>query len=266
MYSLGYGIGHRRGGLPLGRLLIALVIAAGSFLSYCSSRSVNEVTGEVQHVGLSVDQEIALGLEAAPQMALKHGGELPDAASQARADRIGDEILAAVGQTPYRFDFHVLTDPDTINAFALPGGQIFITRGLQRRLTTEGQLAGVLAHEVGHVIGRHSAEQIAKAKLSQGLSGAAVMATYDPANPSSRNSAYIAQMIGQLVNLRFGREDELEADRLGVRYMARAGYDPQAMIKVMEVLKQAAGGGRTPEFFATHPNPENRIARIKEAI
>jgi predicted Zn-dependent protease len=116
------------------------------------------------------------------------------------------------------------------------------------------------------VVGRHGAEHIAKQQLTQGLTGAAVLATYDPDNPGSmRNSAVLA-MIGQLVNMRFGREDELESDELGVKFMAEAGYDPRAMAGVMQILAKSGGGGRQPEFFSTHPNPENRIQRIEAAV
>ena len=134
------------------------------------------------------------------------------------------------------------------------------------RLQTQGQLAGVLGHEIGHVIGRHGAEHIAKAQLTQGLTGAAVLATYDPGDPSSQRNAAVVAMIGQLVNMKFGRDDELESDRLGVEFAADAGYDPRAMVEVMRILAEAGGGGRQPEFFSTHPNPDNRIARIEEAV
>ncbi|HYF39539.1 MAG TPA: M48 family metallopeptidase, partial [Gemmatimonadales bacterium] len=150
--------------------------------------------------------------------------------------------------------------------FALPGGQIFITEGLLRRLTTDGQVAGVLGHEIAHVVARHGAEHIAKQQLTQGLTGAAVLATYDPSDPSSRGSAAVAAMIGQLVNMRFGRQDELESDRLGVRFTGEAGYDPRSMTALMQILGEASEGNRPPEFFSTHPNPENRIQRIQEAI
>ena len=100
-----------------------------------------------------------------------------------------------------------------MNAFALPGGPIFITEALVGRLETEGQLAGVLAHEVGHVIGRHSAERIAKEQLTQGLTGALILSTYDPDDPNSGRTAQMAMLIGSLINLRYGREDELESDR-----------------------------------------------------
>jgi predicted Zn-dependent protease len=116
------------------------------------------------------------------------------------------------------------------------------------------------------VVARHSAEHIAKAQLTEGLTGAAVLATYDPNNPASANSAQIAALIGQLINLKFGRDDELEADALGVCFMNDTGYDPNEMVNVMQILEAASQGNAPPEFFSTHPSPENRIARIQEAI
>lgn len=258
----------RRGGLPFGRLLIAGLIVVVSLISYFGSSQDNPVTGETQHVDLSVDQEIALGLQAAPEMAEQFGGLDPDPGAQSQVDAIGNLIVqnSAAARSPYQFDFHLLEDPETINAFALPGGQIFITNGLLSRLSTEGELAGVLAHEVGHVIGRHSAEHIAKARLTEGLTGAAVIASYDPNNPTSAGAAQMAALIGQLVNLRFGREDELESDYLGVCFMAESGYDPNELIRVMEVLASSREGGEPPEFFSTHPNPGSRVERIQQSI
>ena len=102
--------------------------------------------------------------------------------------------------------------------------------------------------------------------LTQGLTGAVVIASYDPNDPSSQRTAQVTLLIGQLINLKFGRDDELESDRLGVRFMAESGYDPNAMIQVMEVLAAASDGQGPPEFFSTHPNPEDRIERIRETI
>jgi beta-barrel assembly-enhancing protease len=252
-----------------GRLLIALVVAAISILGYYGSSVVNPITQEKQHVaGITPEQEVALGLQAAPEMAQQFGGEDPDPQAQQLVDRVGERLVAKsdAGQSPYRYDFHVLNDAETINAFALPGGQVFITDGLLRRLKTEGQLAGVLGHEIGHVVARHGAEQIAKQQLTQGLTGAAVLATYDPNDPSSRNSAAMAAVIGQLVTMRFGRQDELQADNLGVRFSSEAGYDPRAMIELMKILEESSQGNQPPEFFSTHPNPENRIQKIQAAI
>jgi len=261
----------RRGGgcnLSMGRILIGLAIAAVSLISYFATQSENPVTGEVQHVDITTDQEIAMGLQAAPEMAEEFGGLDRSQADQAVVDQVGQSIVSAspAGQTPYQFDFHLLADPQTVNAFALPGGQVFITRALYDRLTDEGELAGVLGHEIAHVVARHSAEQIAKARLTEGLTGAAVIASYDPNDPSTARTAQMAMVIGQLVNMKFGREDELESDFLGVCFMQDTGYDPTQMIRVMEVLQEASPGGGPPEFLSTHPDPGNRIQRIEEAI
>lgn len=258
----------RRRSSGWGRLIMAGVIALVSLISYFGSRQDNLVTGETQYIGITVEQEIALGLQAAPQMAAEFGGLDPDQQAQAVVDQIGNQIVqgSPAGSTPYEFDFHLLEDDQTINAFALPGGQVFITRALFDRLQTEGELAGVLGHEIGHVVARHSAEHIAKAQLTEGLTGAAVLATYDPDNPASASTAQVAALIGQLINLKFGRDDELESDFLGICFMNDTGYDPSEMIGVMETLAASSQGGGPPEFFSTHPNPENRIARIQEGI
>jgi predicted Zn-dependent protease len=258
----------RRRGSGWGRLIMAGVIALVSLISYFGSRQDNSVTGETQYIGITVEQEIALGLQAAPQMAAEFGGLHPDQQAQAIVDQIGNQIVQSspASGTPYEFEFHLLEDEQTINAFALPGGQIFITRALLDQLQTEGELAGVLGHEIGHVVARHSAEHIAKAQLTEGLTGAAVLATYDPENPASASSAQVAVLIGQLINLKFGREDELESDFLGVCFINDAGYNPNELIRVMEVLAASRQGDQPPEFFSTHPNPENRVERIQAAI
>lgn len=248
---------------------IAVVIALVAVIGYCSRKVFNPVTGENQYISLTVDDEIALGLQAAPEMAAQFGGLDPDPQVQALIDQIGARIVAqsAASELEYQYEFHVLDDPETVNAFALPGGQIFITEGLLARLETEDQIAGVLGHEVGHVVARHGAEHLAKAGLLQGITGAVVIGSYDPDNPmGTQASAAIAGMIGQLISLKYGRDDELESDRLGVRFLVESGYDPRAMIRVMEILAEASGGGQSIEFFQTHPNPERRIEQIEQAI
>src|SRR5205085_472336 len=112
----------------------------------------------------------------------------------------------------------------------------------------------------------HSAEQMAKAGLTQGLGAAGSVAVTDPNDPNSYRRGAAIQAVAQLLTLRFSRQDELEADSLGVRLMAESGYDPRAMIKVMEILKRSGGGASGPEFFQTHPNPDHRIERIQQAI
>ncbi len=263
-----YGRSYGRGGSCGGRLIYAALIAAVSLISYFGSRQNNPVTGETQYIDVTVDQEIALGLQAAPETEAEFKGEDPNQADQATMDQIGNTVVAnsPAGQTAYQFDFHLLADDQTVNAFALPGGQVFITRALFNNLQTEGELAGVLGHEIGHVVARHSAEQIAKAQLTEGLTGAAVLATYDPNNPSSAGTAQVAALIGQLVTLKFSRDDELQADQLGVCFMNDAGYDPNEMISVMQMLATLSQGDQPPEYFSTHPNPGRRIDLIQQDI
>lgn len=258
----GYG-GSRRGKSLGGTLIIGILIAGFYVCKYYSNTQINEITGEKQHITISQEQEVALGLQSAPAMIQQHGGLHPD--------RNGQQFVKAVGQrlvqntdarlTPYEYDFHLLADPNMVNAFALPGGQVFITAALFNRLENEDQLAGVFGHEIGHVLARHGAERIAKQELTQGLTGAAVIASGD------YNTAQAAQMIGSLINMKYGREQELESDDLGVRLMTQAGYDPSALLGVMDILEQASGGGqKPPEWQSTHPSAENRREQIRAAI
>ncbi len=250
----------RRGRLKI-KLLIGACIILFALFRYYSNSEVNEFTGKKQHISLSADDEIVIGLHSVPQMAQQHGGLYPDQNYQKLVDQVGQKLVSnsIAQQTPYTYDFHLLRDPQTINAFALPGGQIFITYALFSRLENEDQLAGVLGHEIGHVVGRHSAERMDKEGLTKGiLSGIAV--------GSDPSTAQEAAAIANVINMKYGRGDELESDELGVRFMLNAGYNPIEMVGVMKILKEAAGPNRTPERMSTHPDPENRIEKIKEAI
>jgi predicted Zn-dependent protease len=255
-----YGSAYSGGGR--GRLLVAIIMVAMALISYYSSRVYNPVTGENQHISLTEKQEIALGLQAVQEMEQQYQGVYPDQKAQDLVDAVGFTVVkqSDAGKTDWPFEFTLLADPETINAFALPGGQVFITYALFSHLQTEGQLAGVLGHEVGHVVARHGAQRIAKSDLTQGLSGAVAVASGDA------RASQVAAMVAQLVTLKYGRDDELQADQLGVRFMSQAGYDPRAMIGVMQILAQLTAGQRPPEFFSTHPNPENRIQKIQAAI
>ncbi|WMI64325.1 M48 family metalloprotease [Aestuariibaculum sp. YM273] len=241
------------------RLLIGVAIALFFVVKRCSQQEVNPYTGRTQTISMSADKEIAIGLQSAPQMAQQYGGLHPNNQFQALVDNVGNKLVnnSIAKETPYQYEFHLLNDQNTINAFALPGGQIFITYALFSKLENEDQLAGVLGHEIGHVLGRHSAERIAETEYWQGLATAGSV------------GADIGDMvgsIGQNTLLTNGRGDELESDDLGVRFMIDAGYNPEEMIGVMEILKAAAGPNRVPEFQSTHPDPDNRIEKIQEAI
>ncbi len=254
---------RRAGGGMKGRLVMGLLFAAFTIGSYFFSGEHNEITGTTQYVSLSESQEIALGLQAVPEMLSQYGGLAPNPTNQRLLDEVGEKLVkqTVARNTGWNYEFHLLADSQTVNAFALPGGQVFITQALFERLPSEDHLAGVIGHEIGHVIARHGAQQMAKQRLTQGLTGAAVMASGD------QRVGQMAMMIGNMVNMKYGRDDELESDALGVRLMHEAGYDPYALIGVMDILEEASGGAsRGADFFSTHPNPENRRERIKETI
>lgn len=252
------------------RVIAGLVIAVIGIIIYMTRTEVNPVTGRKQHIAMSVDQEKALGLEAAPQMAAEMGGALnPDTDPRAReVALIGRRIVerSDANRSPYvgNYHFFLLNDPETVNAFALPGGQVFITRGLYDKLNDEAELAGVLGHEIGHVVNRHSAEHMAQGQLGQMLTFAFGVGA--GGDDRGNRAAMIAAMVNQLTQLKFSREDESEADEFGLKYMAQAGYDPSAMLDVMEILKNASKGGRQPEILATHPQPETRLREIRATL
>ena len=282
-----FGVGRRgpaqagqpRRGMGSGlkmRLLIALAIVAFGVISYYGNPGdVNQITGQRERVAMTEeDQEMQLGRQAAPQMVQQHGGESASPDGRAMVDRIGRELLAGLDdwitereaqlgvelRNPYEFQFTLLADPKTVNAFALPGGQVFITEALFSRLDTVGQLAGVLGHEIGHVIERHGNERMAKQSLfsTLAMAGGAV--------GGDAQSAQMAQAALQMVQMKYGRDDELESDRWGVILTERAGYDPRAMIGLMKVLDEASPSGGPPEMMSTHPKPANRVAYIEQVI
>jgi predicted Zn-dependent protease len=245
--------------------MIAVVIALFSLVTYMmgTKKEENPVTGEMQRVGFDIEQGIALGLQSAPQMAAQHGGDHPSVEAQRKVDEVGMRLLRAdptIYNAPFRFNFTLLRDDQTVNAFALPGGQIFITAALFKQFEKEDELAGVLGHEIGHVIDRHSAQQMAKSKLFSGI-GAAISAA-----AGGGQSGQMGAMVGQLINTKYGRSDELESDEWGVKLMYQAGYDPNSLVTVMEILERSAGGAGPPEFLSSHPSPKNRVQMIEKHI
>ena len=258
----------RRGCSLNPRVIMALLIIGGSLVYHWigTTKYQNDFTGREQRLALATPQEeIALGLQSAPQMIRESGGLSRDPKGRALVEQVGARLITstAAKETSYQFKFHLLADNQTVNAFALPGGQIFITEALFHRLKSEDQLAGVLGHEMGHVVGRHSNEQMANSQLWSGLAqGFGVLLS----DGHSNTGAQVAKMVAQWRVMKFSRDDESESDALGVRFMIQAGYDPEALIGVMEILAEVSGGANSSDFMSSHPNPANRMEKIREAI
>ncbi len=238
------------------------VLAAAAVLAVVAC-ATNPATGKKQLMLVSEAQEIAMG-KAADQEAVAAYGLYPDARVQAYVERLGKGLAARSEKPDLPWSFKVVDDP-TVNAFALPGGYIYVTRGIMAHLRSEAELVAVLGHEIGHVTGRHSASQMSKQQLAMGglIVGMAVA-------PELQQFGGLAQQGLGLLFLKFGRDDENQADELGLRYMARADYDPREMLEVFGVLdgvtRAEGGGARMPDWLSTHPSPGNRTTRIQQQI
>jgi len=218
-------------------------------------------------------QEIALGEQAAPEFTAQFGGPAPSEALQSYVREIGARLAARTEADFPELDWDfVLLDSAVVNAFALPGGKVFITRGLAERLEDESELAGILGHEIGHVTAQHANSRISKQTLfSAGLQTLSAVLASAPADSSWGTAGEATlpalQLGGELLLLRYGRDEELEADRLGMRYMSRVGYDPSGQLRVMQLLAELSGGGdRGFDWFATHPEPAYRVERIQRIL
>jgi predicted Zn-dependent protease len=234
--------------IPVWLLVVTLLLPLGGCASF-----------------LSESQEIALGEQAQPQFIQESGGLVPSEALQQYVDQLGMQLAEVSERPQLPWEFHVV-DSDIINAFALPGGKVFISRGLLAEMENEAQLAGVLGHEVGHVTGHHAAKRMSAAMGLQGLAVAALIFTRNEGDTARQLSMIGASLGGALVLNGYSRGQELEADERGVQYMTALGYNPLGQVQVMEILRQAAAGGSPPEFLSTHPHPDTRIERLEQMI
>jgi predicted Zn-dependent protease len=238
------------------------LVAALAMSAVVAGCAVNPATGERELSLISESQEVQMGREYDPQIVAQMG-LYPDQEWQDYVQELGSRLAAQSERPNLPWTFRVIDDP-VVNAFALPGGFIYITRGILAHFGSEAQLAAVLGHEIGHVTARHSVHQASQAQLAQlGLVVGMVLA------PELQDYAGIAGAGLQLLFLKYGRDDERQADDLGLRYILRGNFDPREMPEVFAMLgrvSQAGGGGRSPEWLSTHPNPENRYQRIQQAI
>ena len=246
-------------------LRVVLLLLGFGLLGGCAH---NPATGRTDFVMMSEEQELALG-RSYNQQILKENPRYADEKLQAYVQQVGDRVAKNSHRSNLIYHFTVVDSPD-INAFALPGGYIYIHRGLLAYLSSEAELAAVLGHEVGHVTARHSVQQQSQS-TAWGILGQAVAI-----GTGVSAAADVTNVLGTAVVRGYGRDMELEADGLGAQYLARSGYDPQAMIEVVKVLKnqevfardQAAKRGQpVPEssyhgVFDSHPDNDRRLQEV----
>ncbi len=236
-------------------------LAAGALI-IAAACTINPATGRRQLSLIGEQQEIAMGLQYDKSVTAEFG-LFPDEELQNYIQDIGHR-LAAVSERPnLPWQFKVVDD-ETVNAFAVPGGFIYMTRGILAHFNSEAQLATVMGHEIGHVTARHSVEQISRAQLAQLGVGVAMVASEE-----FRKYSGLAELGLGVLFLKFSRDDESQSDGLGMRYLLRTGYDPNEAPRVFEMLERhgrVQGQARLPEWQATHPSPDRRAARLREEI
>lgn len=219
---------------------------------------VNPITGEEELMLIPEQQDIAIGKKYAPEVEKQMGGRIANANLQNYIDRVGQAIARVSHKRNFEYHF-VALQHESVNAFALPGGYVFITKGMLAKLTTEAQLAAILGHEVTHIVARDVSVAMSR-QIGIGLLLSAVTSEKTP-----RGVLTAANLTRQILDLQYSREDEKDADIGGLDYMVRAGYNPYAMVETMQML-QNQQRTRPVEFFSTHPNPENRIAYLTQEI
>jgi predicted Zn-dependent protease len=237
---------------------MTLILLAASLLAVFAGCAVNPVTGKRELNVFATSDDIAIGNRYAPEVEKQLGGAIDDQALQSYVNSVGQKVATVVGTPQFAYRYVAVNDK-SMNAMALPGGHIFITKGLLAKLSTEAQLAGVLAHETVHVAARHSTQQMSKQVGMDILLSAASRAG------AGEGTLTIANLATQLIALKYSRDDEREADMGGLNYMIAAGYSPWGMVETMEILKANAQTGSF-EWLSSHPDPGNRVGYLTQAI
>jgi len=235
---------------------VLIFLAVLVFCFFGSGCSVNPVTGKTQFnlYGGDIEDDVGLGQQWSGQLEKEFGGEYGNESVQRYVDHVG-QIVAAASHAPHiEWHFTVL-EHEMMNAFALPGGYVYITTGMLSKLKSESQLAGILAHESSHVTLRHSSVRMSEQVGLDILLSAAL---------PSDTSAGVAQATGivrQIVSLKYSRDDETQADSIGLDYLIAADYNPYGMVQTMQTLEDE-NEARPIEFLSSHPSPVNRIENL----
>jgi len=235
--------------------MITALILAG--LMGCAT---NPITGNDELMFYSVEDDFKMGATYAPQILKVLEGKIADEGLQRYIDRIGQKIALVCHHPDWEYHF-IAVEHESVNALALPGGYIYITRGMLEKLETEAQLAAILGHEATHVVARHSTAQMSKKRLMDTATLATLVSGVAPPEV-----VQLSLITNQVMTMQYSREDEKESDLAGLSYMVAAGYDPNGMLEIMQILQKEHPGGKQYEFFSTHPHPENRFYYIQARI
>jgi len=234
------------------------LLTLGFVLCFCAGCAINPITGEEDLMFYPEDKDIAIGKKYAPEVEKQLSGRIANEDLQNYIDRIGQKI-ARVSQRPdLEYHFVALGDEST-NAVALPGGYVFVLRGMLEKLTSEAQLAALLGHEIAHVVARDSMAALSRQHAVDVLMVAAI------AGRAPGEAVRAASLTRLFLDLRYSREDERQADLAGLAYMTAAGYDPHGAAELIQILEDEHAIKQI-EFFSTHPSPRNRRQYLTQEI
>ena len=237
-----------------------IVLGVTLVLFLLSDCAINPVTGKRDFMLLSENQEIEMGKNSDPQI-IRYFGLYDDKALQRFINEKGQQMAAISHRKNLKYEFKIVDSP-VVNAFAIPGGYVYFTRGIMAHFNNEAEFAGVLGHEIGHITARHSAKQYSNAMLAQAGLIAGVMISPEVA----RFANEIQQGVG-LLFLKFGRDAETQSDKLGAEYSTKINYDAEEMahfFNTLERLQKKSGADQIPDFLSTHPNPADREKNVEK--
>ena len=245
-------------------LRIFYPLAVVLFFSGCSVLGTyNTATGQREFIAISTPQEIAMGQGMHDNLLKEyHLSNQKDKLERVR--RIGQRLAQISDRQDYAYNFYIVEKKEQ-NAFTTPGGNIYIFTGLLGQLTTDDQIAAVLAHEIGHCAARHTVKKI-QAAMGYSLVESIVFSSLGLQDQAKQIASLSSDVVSNLVFSAYSRQDELQADRLGVKYMYLAGYNLNGMIETLEILKKESKGNHVPEILMTHPHLDARIIAAKEEI
>lgn len=234
------------------------LLTLGLIFCLCTGCAVNPITGQEQFMLIPEQQDITIGREYSPEVEKQLGGRIANESLQNYIDSVGRQI-ARIGHRP-DWEYHfVAVEDKSVNAVALPGGYVFVTKGMLQKMKTEAQLAAILAHEMTHIVARDSSAAISR-QIGINILLSAVTSEKTP-----ESVLLIADLTRQILDLKYSREQEEVADFGGLDYMVRAGYNPYGAVEVMQML-QDQQRIRPIEFLSTHPSPQNRVEYLTQKI